>query len=344
MKSFINKAKSLLATASCLIICLFMLNTTGFAQVDSAAAINEAPVPHKKKPVKNTFQSIWVIDNQSVMVPVKGTMEMDIQHRFGTVNKGTTDLWGLLGASSNIRLGMNYSPVNRLNLGIGITKDNMLLDLSAKYAIITQTKGKYPVSITYYGNAADDTRKHATIYDGSAITNNSDRYLFFNQIIIARKFSEKLSVQIAPSLSHQNAVSGYFTDSTVKNIFRSMKQDHFAIAVAARYKLTNITSLIFDYDQPITKHPTNNPDPNLSLGFEFNTSGHTFQVFLGNYSYLNPQRNNLFNKNSPFSYNDPTKTHPDRQVDNPQTPNDESVKVKGGRFLIGFNITRLWNY
>jgi hypothetical protein len=342
MKSII-KPRNLLQFASYIILCLFMLNSTAAAQDDSTAT-TEAPVKARVKPAKNTFQSVWIIDNQTVMVPIKGTMEMDIQHRFGTISNGSKDLWGLLGAGSNIRLGMSYSPINRLNLGIGITKDNMLLDLSAKYSIITQTKGKYPVSITYYGNAADVTRKDAAIYDGTAIRHQSDRYLFFNQIIIARKISEKLSVQIAPSISHQNAVSGYYTDTAGKNIFRSMKQDHFAMALAARYKLTDVTSLVFNYDQPITKHPTNNPDPNLSLGFEFNSSGHTFQVFLGNYYYLNPQRNNLFSKNSPFGFDDLTKTHPDRRTDNPATPQDESVQVKGGRFMIGFNITRLWYY
>jgi hypothetical protein len=106
-----------------------------------------------------------------------------------------------------------------------------------------------------------------------------------------------------------------------------MKYDHFSIAVSARYKLTNVTSFLVNYDQPLTKHATNNPNPNLSFGFEFNTSGHAFQFFLGNYSLLNPQRNNLYNDNSPFGYT---------QAD--------GTKVKGGRFLIGFNITRLWNY
>jgi hypothetical protein len=157
----------------------------------------------------------------------------------------------------------------------------------------------------------------------------SDRMMFFNQIIIARKINDKLSIQIAPSLSHQNAVGGYYTknDSTGTEIFRTMKNDHFAVAVSARYKLSNVTSVIFNYDQPITQHATNNPNPNFSLGFEFTTSSHCFQLFMGNYSLLNPARNNLFNENNPFGYKD-----------------ENGEKVKGGMFVIGFNITRVWNY
>lgn len=327
MKRTIHQAKKGLATVVGLTICLFMLNSRGFAQGDStvAAPKEEAPAPVKAKPVKNTFAGIWIIDNQTVMVPIKGTLEVDIMHRFGIVNNGYSDFWGLF-APSNIRLGVNYSPINKLNLGIGITKNDLLWDASAKYAFFTQTKGKYPVSVTYYGNVAYDTRKDA---DNSIFKFATQRVSFFNQLIIARKINNNLSVQIAPSLSHQNSVNGYYTknDSTGKEIFNNMKHDHFAVAVSARYKVTNVTALMINYDQPITKHATNNPNPNLSFGVEFNTSGHSFQFFVTNYFLLNPQKNNLYNTNSPFNY----------------TKDDVGTRVQGGQFLIGFNITRLWN-
>ncbi len=307
--------------------CFFLISSDALSQ-DSTTIEQAAPVK-KPKPVKNTFASIWIIDNQTTLVPVKGTLEMDINHRFGTVDKGYQDFWGLF-ANSNIRLGMNYVPIPNLNVGFGITKFSMLWDVNAKYAIITQTKGIYPVSVTYYGNAAMDTRKEPTMYDGSPIKHSSDRYSFFNQILISRKVSDKLSLQVGGSLSHQNAVSGYYTknDSSGQEVFSSMKHDHFAFSVSARYKLTQVTSLMLNYDQPLTKHPTNNPNPNLSFGFEFNTSNHSFQVFAGNYTALSPQRNNLYNTNSPFGYTDKA----------------SGEEVKGGQFVIGFNITRLWNY
>lgn len=317
-----------------MVSCLFLLQVTLNAQ-DSTGVTEEPAAPVKVKPVKNTFQSIWIIDNQTVMVPIKGTMEWDFQHRMGLVNNGAEDLWGLFGASANIRLGVNYSPLNKLNVGIGITKYNMVFDLNAKYSIITQTKGKYPVSVTWYGNAADDTRKRGevTLYDGSEIKHNSDRYIFFNQLIIARKITDKLSLQVAGSWSHQNAVSGYYTSydtatKTYGDVYKSMDNEHFAISVAGRYKFSTVCSVIFNYDQPLTKHHQYNPNPNISLGLEVNTSSHTFQVFVGNYSLLNPQRNNMYNHNNPFA------KYTDANGD----------IVKGYQYLIGFNITRLWNY
>jgi hypothetical protein len=274
---------------------------------------------------------------------------MDIMHRFGTWNKGYQDFWGLF-ASSNIRIGFSYVPIKKLNVGFGFTKTTAaiiphaavssvsgpLWDGNLKYSIITQTKGKYPVSISYYVNAAYNTKKDAA---KETYRYWSDRISYFHQLLIARKITSKLSVQVGPSLSHHNVVNGYFTkenDSTLK-INRSMKFEHFAVSFSARYKLTNITSVMINYDQPITKHATNNPNPSLSFGIEMNTSSHSFQIFFTNYYYINPGINNMYNSNNPFTYTDKTIT------DDPATAVNES-KVKGGRFLIGFNITRLWNY
>ncbi|MEO7924749.1 MAG: DUF5777 family beta-barrel protein [Chitinophagaceae bacterium] len=328
MKLLKNNPRCRITMAVCLASCLFLVQGNLYAQ-DSTTVAEEPAVKAKAKPVKNTFESIWIIDNQTVMVPIKKTFEMDIMHRFGTVDKGYQDFWGFF-APSNIRLGFSYSPTNRLNLGIGITKSSMLWDASAKYSIITQTKGKYPVSVTYFGDAAIDTRKNPTLYDGSDVKHTSDQIYFFHQLIIARKITDKFSLQVAPSVSHQNAVPGFYTknDSTGKEIFRSMKNNHFAIALSGRYKLSGVISLLFNYDQPLTKHPANNPNPNLSFGVAFTTSSHSFQLFLGNYSLLNQQRNNLFNNNSPFDKAD----------------DGTGKKIQGGKFLIGFNITRLWNY
>ena len=324
MKQKINLTNCLYILPVCAMSCLLLLqSTTSYAQ-DSTAVASQKAAPVKAKPVKNTFQSTWIIDDQTVMVPVKGTLQFDIMHRFGTVGNGYQDLDGLF-APANIRIGMNYAPINNLYIGLGITKTNMLVDGNAKYAIIKQTKGKFPVSITWYGDMGYDTR-----YDGdhSLYTHTSDRIGSFNEIIFARKFSDKFSLQVAPTLSHQNAVQGFYTqnDSAGVKIFQQMLHDQFGLNFAGRYKIGESTAIIIDYDQPISTEPTNNPHPNVAFGFEFNTSGHTFQVFMGNYQMLNQQKNSFFNQNNPIPYT------------------DNGTKVKGGQFCIGFNITRLWNF
>lgn len=278
-------------------------STTAKTESSETAAVQ---IP-KPKPVKNTFESIWLIDNQTVMVPVKKTFEIDIMHRFGTIKNGYKDFFGFF-APSNIRLGFSYVPVKNTLIGVSITKANMTWEGYLKYALLKQTKGVYPISITYFADAAYDTRSADNfIY-------NTDRWSFFHQIIIGRKVTNKLSVQVAPSVSHINIVNGYWADSG--KIGTEMKHDHFAVAVSGRYMVKRGMSIIANYDQPLTKHATNNPNPNISFGLEMTTGSHQFQFFLGNYSFITPQRNAFYN------HNDYTK----------------------GQFLIGFNITRLWNY
>ncbi len=331
MKNFINRTKRPLISGVCLAVALFILANAGYAQQDStakaahhdstAAVAPEAPA--KPRPVKNTFQTGQIIDAQTVMVAVKGTLEADIQHRFGSVQNGSEDLWGIYGIA-NIRFGFLYTPIDNLEIGFGLAKVNMLMDGSAKYAIFKQTPNKFPVSLTYYGNIAVKTIANP---DNVLFKYNSERWTFYNELMIARKINDKLSVQIGFSMSHQNSVPGYYTKSDTSNVvFMEQKFNMYSFSFCARYKLTPGTSFIFDYDQPLTSFATDNPHPNFAFGLEFNTSGHTFQLFAGNYTLLNPQQNSLYNANNPFGYT------------------DNGVKVPGGQFQIGFNISRLWNF
>jgi len=294
-----------------LLLLIIITVTTGIelnAQDSTAAPVKTVK---KKSYTKNTFEGNFLIDNQTVMVPIKGTFEFDINHRFGTTDHSFTDLFGLF-AGANMRLGFSYTPIKDLQIGFGANNYNMIVDWSAKYAIVKQTRNNsMPVSVTYYGNAAMDTRaRNASL----PIVTTSDRFTFFNQILVARKFTEALSVQAGISLTHFNNVDGYYDASN--NFQHAMKNDHLAVTFGGRFKISPKTSIIVNYDQPLTQHPMNNPHPNLSLGLDMKSSGHDFQVFFGNYGYTLPQLNNMLNQN------DYTK----------------------GQFLIGFNISRLWNF
>jgi len=270
-----------------------------------------APVVKKKSYVKNTFDGNFIIDNQTVMVPIKGTFEFDIQHRFGTIEHGWRDLAGLF-ASANMLLGFSYVPIKDLQVGFGATNDRMQVNGNLKYALFKQTKNnRMPVSVTLFANLVMDTRaKNSAL----PIINLQDRMSFFSQLIIARKINESISLQVGPSLSYFNNVEAYYDANKV--IQPKTNNAHLAISVAGKFKLTEGLSLIANYDQPITQHPMNNPNPNISLGLDMKTSGHDFQIFVGNYGYILPQNNNVYN------HNDFSKS----------------------QFLIGFNISRLWNF
>lgn len=262
------------------------------------------------KPVKNTFESIWAIDQQTVMVPVKGTFEMDFQHRFGTWNNGYQDLYGIF-AASNIRFGFDYVPTDRLMVGLGFTKFNNLWDFYGKYALLRQMKGGgSPVSLVYYVNAAMDTRPS----DDVSFEEASDRWSFFHQVMIARKITDKLSLQLSGNLSWFNYKDPQYDSEGV--YLGKDKNGQISASALARYKISNVFGVIVEYDYPITEQELNTPEPNLSLGLELVTSSHAFQLFVGNFQSLVPQYNHSYNPNN-FGDNE---------------------------ILVGFNITRLWNF
>ncbi len=260
-----------------------------------------------ERPVRNMFESNWIMDNQTVIVPIEGTFEMDIAHRFGTWDNGYDDFFGIY-APSNIRLGFTKVIMPKFQIGLGLTKDNNLWDFNAKYALFQQTRsGSTPLSMTYYVNMAIDTR------DGKFFETGTDRYTYFHQIMIARKVSDPLSIQLSGNLSHFNAVEAF--ENAENEVEGVMNNNHISTTLSVRYKLTDITAFTFGYDLPITDHAMIDPEPNISFGFEFVSSSHAFQLFLSNYKGIVPQYNHFKNQNS-FGDNE---------------------------ILIGFNITRLWN-
>jgi len=252
----------------------------------------------KEKLERPAFESASLIDNPTNVLFNKNALEVQMAHRFGLVNGGTNDLAGFW-APSNIRIGLSYSIHERLTIGYGTTKFDRLQDFNWKVALLRQTRSnKMPVSVTYYGNFTVNARTKDNF------VNLQDRYSNFNQLIIARRFSSKLSLQVAPSVSHFNIVEN------------TMRNDMVAVSFGGRYKISPQTSVIVDYTQPITEFLQNNPPPGISVGVEFSTSAHAFQLFATNYNGLVQQKNIMFNTNDFFK----------------------------GDYLIGFNITRVYNF
>ena len=200
MKNIISNSLSFLFTPALLLLLFFNTNAVNImAQTDSAAV--SADVPQKeeipkgyknKKTVKTPFKSIWLIDNATTTVPVKNTVEFDIQHRFGTFLNGYKDFFGIY-AAANIRFGVQYTPINDLMIGFGFTKERLQWDFNVKYAIVKQKKGGNPINVTYFGNIVIDTRGK------SNFRHASDRFSYFNQLIFSSKTCEYFSLQVAPS-------------------------------------------------------------------------------------------------------------------------------------------------
>jgi len=299
-----------------LIIILFALITNlSFAQDATTAAAKE-----KDYPVSAVFESGYLIDAQTTTIHDVKTLDMVIQHKFGTIDQGTTNLWGIYG-SANIRMGLDYVPLKNLQIGAGITKKYMTTDVRAKWNILQQTrKNTIPVSVALFGTVGFDGRSVSAFESGlvqEAWTGPvyhyrfSDRVSYFSQLIVSRQFCKEFALQAGVSFTHYNAVGTAYD------------HDKVGAHVSGRIKVTETGSVIFNYDHPLQIKQiseqtewTNPPKPSASLGYEISTGTHQFQIYMSSTNSLLPQDNIMWNQN---------------EMD------------KTG-IAIGFVITRLWGF
>jgi hypothetical protein len=240
-------------------------------------------------PVTQTFGTSVLIDNQTIATPYKGSLELQIQHRFSLI-EDISNLFGIYG-SANTRIGLNYGITDRIMIGLGTTKDYKLQDLQWKILLLQQKEdNSMPFSLSYYGNLVIDARSEDAF--GPADTYNfMHRMSYFTQLIFARKMSEKLSLQVAPSFAYMNAVPRTSDTTGYKNM-------NIGISAGLRANLFGAHSLILEYDQLFTKQELDvQPTPNLALGWEIGTGTHTFQVFVANYNKIINQYNLVYNTN-----------------------------------------------
>lgn len=294
--------------------------------------INAQDAEKKKddKPVTNTFFSGTFMENQTYLMNSAKAIELVINHRFGKLMDGSKMAWGIY-SPSNIRMGVNYSINNKLQIGIGTTKYNKQQDANIKYNLIQQTKsGKIPVSVTYYGNVVYDGR------ESSAFNNpgfkESHRFSYFHEIMISRKFCNAFSLQVAPMLTYYNVVETarpnvLSTDAdTLADPVR--KNMNIGLSVLGRANITSSLSFLFEYDHNFTKlikqtEIYKNPKPNVSIGFEKATAAHAFQLFVTTAEAITNQRNMVYNQNDFIG------------------KGDVDYYFKSG-LMIGFNITRVF--
>jgi hypothetical protein len=269
----------------------------------SIFAQEETQKSEKSKPVRFTFGTGTLIDNQTVETPYKGGLELKIQHRFSLI-ENYHNLFGIYG-SANTRIGLNYGITDRLMVGLGTERNNKLQDLQWKLLILQQKEdNSMPVSLSYFGNVVLNLQKEAAFGPVDRFK-ELHRLSYFNQLILARKFNNVLSLQVAPSVIYFNAVPQYSNELKYKNL-------NFALSAGAKATVTDKQSLILEYNQLLTKQDlAEQPKPSLSLGWEIGTATHSFQVFVENFDMIINQQSLLFNTN------DYTK----------------------GKYLVGFNIT-----
>lgn len=211
-----------------------------------------------------TFKGTRVINTQSVENPHKNVLQFMIQHRFGTINKGPYEFFGL--DQATMRLGFDYGINDYLAIGIGRSTTEKTLDGNVKWKILRQCTGKKKIPITLVYNAGMYVNG-LKYQDPTRVNYFSSKVSYMHQIIIGRKFNDKTSLQISPMLIHKNLVA------TAADY-----NDNFAFEFGGRQKISKRISINLDYVYFYDRNSANNYTNSLSMGVDIETGGHVFQL------------------------------------------------------------------
>ncbi|MCL6216788.1 DUF5777 family beta-barrel protein [Zunongwangia pacifica] len=248
------------------ILPFLIFSVTASAQNQMSILEDETPV--ETTPVSATFKGTRIINGHSIENRKQGVLEFLISHRFGRTNDGIDQLFGL--DESNIRFALEYALTDDLTLGLGRSSFEKTLDGFAKYRLLKQTTGvkPTPVSISVFGSIIRKTIKN---YAPDEKPDFSDRLYYTSQLLIARKFSDKFSLQLTPTYIHKNSVQ--------KN---QDPHDIFAIGTGARMKLSKRVSFNAEYFYTINPLKSIDTKNSFAVSVDIETGGHVFQIMLSN--------------------------------------------------------------
>ncbi len=214
-----------------------------------------------------TFKSTRIINGHSIERMPRKQLDFRINHRFGEVNSGAYNLFGLDNALINFCF--EYGITDWLQVGLRRGTYQKTYDGSIKLSLLRQSKGKriMPVTISYFGDMAINTLE---ITDPNLEDKLIHRLSFTNQLLIARKFNESISVQLSPTYVHRNRVGV------------GLENDIYAVGLGGRYKFHRRLALMAEYFLTSNSLESEVYYSPLALGLDIETGGHVFQIFVTN--------------------------------------------------------------
>lgn len=215
-----------------------------------------------------TFKTTRLVNGHTVENVGKGVLDVKISHRFGTLNTGAYELFGLDNAT--MRMGLDYGISKRLMVGVGRSTFQKTYDAFLKFKLLRQSTGKrnMPVTVSYVGTIALMSLKWA---DTSRKNYFSSRLSYTHQLIIGSKLSEGISLQIMPTYIHRNLAT-----------YANEPNDLYAVGAGGRFKLTKRLSFNVEYYYQIPDYKVKGTTNPLSVGFDIETGGHVFQLHFTN--------------------------------------------------------------
>ncbi len=240
--------------------------------------------------VTNTFAGTEVINTHSVeVVPNRRSFGFMIQHRFGTISPDEQAWKQFVGLDlpANIRFAFQYAPIKDAHLELARSKNGKTWDMGAKVRLLKQTvEDEVPLSVTVLGNVAlmsdDFPPTSDELYFADGVTPFEYRFehrlSYAAQAIVARRFNERFSLQVAPVLMYRNLAPVGGSNLTM------------ALAMSTRWKVTTKGSILFEVCPLLAGGPEEDQLEPIALGYELATQGHVFQIVLASAQEMIDQR------------------------------------------------------
>jgi hypothetical protein len=228
--------------------------------------LNMLPDNKTPEPVSGTFKATRIINGQSVETVAGHHLDYRVSHRFGAINLGSYQLYGL--DQGYIYMGFEYGITDNLMVGFGRSSEQKMLNLFTKARILKQkTEGGTPVSISLMAEGYADMFRYPAEDNRTELS----KYSYMAQALIARKFNEKLSLQLMPTFLYRN-----------RNNANGESNGVFAMGIAGRYKMTKRTALVGEYYYVLPNQIDKKYKNSLSVGFDIETGGHVFSLHFTN--------------------------------------------------------------
>lgn len=252
-----------------LAIFLILISSQIFSQDDLLDVLDtETPENNSENIVTSTFKGTRILNGHSIENRKDKELEFIISHRFGRVNLGFDELFGL--DQSNIRFSLEYGLNDNLTVGFGRSSFEKTYDSFLKYSWIKQKTGEksFPFAVSLFGSVAVKTLKD---YDPVDKRSFAESLFYVGQVLIARKVSTTFSYQITPTYIHRNTVK-----------IDADPHDIFAVGFGSRIKLSKRVSLNGEYYYAFDESKSINARNSLAFGVDIETGGHVFQLILSN--------------------------------------------------------------
>ena len=249
-------------------LCFLFLSSFSFAQDDLLDILDDENTETDQSIVTSTFKGTRIINGHSVENRKDSELEFIISHRFGRINSGFYDLFGL--DNSNIRFSLEYGLTDDLTIGAGRSSFEKTYDGFLKYSLFKQKTGtkSFPFAISLFSSIAVKTLKD---YDPDDKRTFAESLSYVSQVLIARKVSSSFSYQVTPTYIHRNTVS-----------IAEDPHDIFALGFGSRIKVSKRVSINGEYFYAFDKSTSINARNSLAFGVDIETGGHVFQLILSN--------------------------------------------------------------